>query len=188
MGRSQQPPAGALAEPRRARPVLWTSLAGRRANHGIVLCGAGGTPFESPIFWAGVLGWMGASILKILIHWHRTRHVDLGCLTSLGGMPSAHSAMVSALATSVGLSEGFGSTVFVLALFFALVVMLDASTVRRAAGFQARLLNQVVEVLLKEHHLPTQKLREMLGHTRMEVLAGMLMGVAIALGISLLPY
>jgi acid phosphatase family membrane protein YuiD len=145
-----------------------------------------GTPFKSPIFWAGVLGWMVASLLKILVNWHRTRRVDFRYLTSLGGMPSAHSAMVSALATSVGLSEGFGSTIFVVTLFFALVIMFDASTVRRAAGLQARLLNQVVEVMLKEHHLPTQKLKEILGHTRMEVFAGMLVGVAIGVIINLL--
>ena len=156
------------------------------ANREIVMCGPGGTPFESPIFWAGVLGWLVASILKILVNWLRTRRVDFRYLTSLGGMPSAHSATASALATSVGMSEGFGSTIFVVTLVFALVVMFDASTVRRAAGLQARLLNQVVEVMLKEHHLPTQKLREILGHTRMEVFAGMLVGVAIGMAIHLL--
>jgi len=148
--------------------------------------GVAGTPFESPIFWAGVVGWMVASILKILVNWHRTRRVDFRYLTSLGGMPSAHSAMVSALATSVGLSEGFGSTIFVVTLVFAMLVMFDASTVRRAAGLQARLLNQIVEVIVKEHHLPTQKLREILGHTRMEVFAGMLVGIVIGMAIHLL--
>jgi uncharacterized protein len=156
------------------------------ANREIVMCGAASTPFESPIFWAGVLGWLVASILKILVNWLRTRRVDFRYLTSLGGMPSAHSAMVSALATSVGLSEGFGSAIFVVTLVFAMLVMFDASTVRRAAGLQARLLNQVVEVMLKEHHLPTQKLKEILGHTRMEVLAGMLVGVAIGMAVHLL--
>lgn len=169
---------------------MWTILlidpSARIANREITMCGAAGTPFESPIFWAGVLGWMVASILKILVNWLRTRRIDFRYLASLGGMPSAHSAMVSALATSVGLSEGFGSTIFVVTLVFALVVMFDASTVRRAAGLQARLLNQIVEVLLKEHHLPTRKLREILGHTRMEVFAGMLVGVAIGMIITLL--
>ena len=86
----------------------------------------------------------------------------------------------------MGLSDGFGSTIFVITLIFALVIMLDATTVRRAAGLQATLLNEVVEVMLTQHHFPTQKLREILGHTRMEVLVGMLVGVAIGLSINLL--
>ena len=151
------------------------------ANREMVVYAAGGTPFASATFWAGVSGWLVASILKILVNWRRTRRIDFQYLTSLGGMPSAHSAMVSALATSVGLSEGFGSTIFVVTLVFAMIVMFDASTVRRAAGLQARLLNQVVDVILKEGHLPTQKLKEILGHTRMEVFAGMLVGVAVGL-------
>jgi len=127
-----------------------------------------------------------ASALKIAVNWHRTRRFDFHYLTSLGGMPSAHSAMVSALATSVGLREGFGSTIFVVTLAFSMVIMFDASTVRRAAGLQATLLNQVVDVLVKQHHLPTEKLREILGHTRVEVFAGMLVGVAVSLAITLL--
>jgi acid phosphatase family membrane protein YuiD len=96
-------------------------------------------------------------------------------------MPSAHTAMVSALATSVGLREGFRSSVFALALAFAAVVMFDAQSVRRAAGQQARLLNQIVEELFKTHHLSETKLAELLGHTRVEVFVGMLMGVGVAL-------
>jgi acid phosphatase family membrane protein YuiD len=90
--------------------------------------GVAGTPFNSSIFWSGVSGWMMASILKILVNWHRTRRVDFHYLTSLGGMPSAHSAMVSALATSVGLCEGFGSGIFVVTLVFSMLIMFDAST------------------------------------------------------------
>ena len=145
-----------------------------------------GTIFESSVFWSGVSGWMAASILKIVVNGHRTRRVDFHYLTSLGGMPSAHSAMVSALATSVGLREGFGSTIFVVTLAFALVIMFDASTVRRAAGLQATLLNQIVDVVIKEHHLPTEKLREILGHTRVEVFAGMLIGIVVGFAINLL--
>jgi len=136
-----------------------------------------GTLFDSSIFWSGVLGGLIASILKMVVNWQRRGRVDFRSLTSLGGMPSSHSAMVSALATSVGLCEGSGSTIFVVTLAFALVVMFDASTVRRAAGLQATLLNQIVDVALKQHHLPTEKLKEILGHTRVEVFAGMLVGV-----------
>lgn len=144
------------------------------------------TPFASSIFWSGVLGWTVASILKIVVNWRRTNQVDFRYLTSLGGMPSAHSAMVSALTTSVGLREGFGSTIFVVTLAFSMVIMFDASTVRRASGHQAVLLNQIVAVIRKEHHLPTEKLREILGHTRVEVFAGMLVGVAVSILVGLL--
>jgi uncharacterized protein len=148
--------------------------------------GVADTPFGSPLFWSGALGWTVASVLKIVVNWHRTRRVDFHYLTSLGGMPSAHSAMVSALTTSVGLREGFGSTIFVVALAFSIVIMFDASTVRRAAGLQATLLNQIVEVVRKEHHLPREKLREILGHTRVEVFAGLLVGVVVGIVVTLL--
>jgi len=141
--------------------------------------------FEAPAFWSSLSGWMVASVLKILVNWGRTRRVDFRCLTSLGGMPSAHSAMVSGLATSVGLSEGFGSTIFVVALVFAVVVMFDASTVRRATGLQAQLLNQIVDEVFKQHRLPIQRLKEILGHTRMEVLVGMLVGITAGVIINL---
>jgi uncharacterized protein len=101
-------------------------------------------------------------------------------------MPSAHSAMVSALALSVGLNAGFGSQVFVLAAAFATVVMFDASTVRRAAGQQARILNEMIAELFKAHRLSERKLKELLGHTRMEVFTGMLLGVAVALVVNTL--
>ena len=147
--------------------------------------GVANTPFGSSIFWSGVLGWTVASILKIVVNWRRTRRVDFHYMTSLGGMPSAHSAMVSALATSVGLREGFGSTIFIVTLAFSMVIMFDASTVRRAAGLQATLLNQIVDVVLKQHHLPREKLREILGHTRVEVFAGMLVGAAVGIVVHL---
>lgn len=143
-----------------------------------------GDLFRSVIFWSGVLGWIVASVLKILVNLGRTGRLDFQYLVSLGGMPSAHSALVCGLTTSVGLREGFGSTIFVVSLAFAVVVMFDASTVRRAAGLQARLLNQVVDEVFSEHHLSTQKLKEILGHTRTEVLAGMLVGIAVSLGLN----
>jgi uncharacterized protein len=75
---------------------------------------------------------------------------------------------------------------FVVTLAFALVIMFDASTVRSAAGLRATLLNQVVDGVLKEHHLPKDKLREILGHTRVEVFAGMLVGVVVSTAINFL--
>lgn len=135
--------------------------------------------FKSPIFWSGFFGWMAASLLKMLPNLRKTGRVDFQYLVALGGMPSAHSAMVSGLATAMGIHEGFGSPIFVITFAFAAVVMFDASTVRRATGLQARLLNQIVEEVYKHHHLSTQKLKEILGHTRKEVFVGMLVGIAV---------
>ncbi len=135
--------------------------------------------FKSPIFWSAFTAYIGASFLKILGNLRRTRKVDFQYLTTLGGMPSAHSAMVSGLATSVGLKDGFDSTAFAITFAFAVVVMFDASTVRRATGLQARLLNQIVDEVYKNHHLSTQKLIEILGHTRLEVFAGMSVGILV---------
>ena len=145
-----------------------------------------GEMFRNVSFWSAFFGWMVAGLLKMAGNLRRTGRVDFQYLASLGGMPSAHSAMVSALATSIGMQEGFSSSVFVLAVAFAGIVMFDASTVRRATGQQARLLNSIVEELFKAHHLSEQKLKDLLGHTRTEVIAGFLVGVAVAVVLNLL--
>lgn len=131
--------------------------------------------------WSAVLAWGIAQTIKMAADYRRGGRLDFSVLVSTGGMPSAHSAMVSALATSVGLRAGFGSAVFAVTLIFALVVMFDAQSVRRAAGQQARMLNQIIAELFEQHHFSQQKLAELLGHTRTEVFAGLLTGVAVAL-------
>ncbi len=137
--------------------------------------------FSSRSFWSPFWAWFLAQGCKAIIGFLRTRRIDFGYLVSTGGMPSAHSSMVGGLATSIGLEAGFGSPVFALALLFALIVMFDAATVRRAAGHQARLLNQIVDELFHEHRLSEQKLAELLGHTRLEVFMGFVLGIVTAL-------
>ena len=139
--------------------------------------------FATPWFWSAFCGWTLAQCIKMSADLLRTGRLDLSYLVSTGGMPSAHSAMVTALATSIGLREGLGSPLFAVTLAFAVVVMFDAQSVRRAAGQQARLLNQLVQELFKEHHLSKQKLAEFLGHTRTEVFAGLLLGLVTALAV-----
>ena len=133
-----------------------------------------------PSFWAALFGWLIAQTIKMICSLIQTRRLDFSYMVSTGGMPSAHSAMASALATSLGLCMGTDSALFALGIAFALVVMFDAQSVRAAAGHQAKLLNQIVDELLHEHHLSEQKLKELLGHTRMEVFMGMLTGIATA--------
>ena len=133
-----------------------------------------------PSFWAALFGWLIAQTIKMGCSLLETKRLDFSYMVSTGGMPSAHSAMASALATSLGLCLGFDSALFSLGVAFAIVVMFDAQSVRAAAGEQARLLNQIVDELLHEHHLSEKKLKELLGHTRVEVLMGMLTGIATA--------
>lgn len=143
--------------------------------------------FKSVCFWSPFLAWMLAQLTKMLYQFTHTRRFDFNYLISTGGMPSAHSAMVSGLATSTGLMMGFNSPIFDVSLAFALLVMFDAATVRRAAGAQARLLNKMVDEIFKEHRLPENRLAELLGHTRLEVFAGMIMGILMALLITSIP-
>ncbi|KAL8532800.1 hypothetical protein ACS0TY_009127 [Phlomoides rotata] len=106
---------------------------------------------------------------------------DLKQLIASGGMPSSHSATVTALAVAIGLQEGFGGSSFAVALVLALVVMYDATGVRLHAGRQAEVLNQIVCELPSEHPLAeTRPLRELLGHTPPQVVAGATLGFVTA--------
>lgn len=139
--------------------------------------------FHNPSFLSALFGWFAAQSIKFTWNLITKHECDFRYMISTGGMPSAHSATVSALATSVGIREGIGSSMFAVTLAFALIVMFDAQSVRRAAGQQARLLNQIVAEIFKEHHLSTHKLAELLGHTRLEVFAGMMLGIGIGLAV-----
>ena len=115
---------------------------------GIVADWNAGHFFTHPWFWASFCAWMAAQTIKLLRSLRTTHTVDFEYLVSTGGMPSAHSAMVAGLATSIGLTEGFGTPIAMLALGFAVVTMFDAATVRRAAGEQAKVLNSMFCILV----------------------------------------
>jgi uncharacterized protein len=119
--------------------------------------------------------------LKLIIDVIKNGKVSLRVLTTTGGMPSAHSAFVTSLATGVGQVKGWDSVEFAIATIFAIIVMYDAAGVRQAAGKQARILNQLVDELFSEdHHFNEQRLKELLGHTPVQVIAGAGLGIAIA--------
>ena len=136
--------------------------------------------FTTPWFWSAFGAWSLAQIVKMFNAFLRTRRLDFHYFVSTGGMPSAHSAMVCALATSIGITEGFDHAVTMLAASFAAITMFDAASVRRAAGHQARVLNQMIDELFKQHKLKQTRLKELLGHTRKEVFVGMALGIAVA--------
>lgn len=134
--------------------------------------------FANRVFQATFLVWGAAQVLKFVIELIYRRRVNFRLLTTAGGMPSSHSAAVSALTTSIAIREGVSSSVFVLSLLFAVVTMYDAAGVRRAASIQAHILNQMIEELFKGHPISENKLRELLGHTPVEVFAGLVLGIA----------
>ena len=141
------------------------------------------TLFCTPWFLSAFVGWSLAQTIKMATGLVKTKRVDFRYLLSTGGMPSAHSSLVCALLTAIGLTEGFGAPITMLATAFAAITMFDAANVRRAAGNQATVMNQMIQELFKEHRLSQMRLKELLGHTRKEVFAGMFLGVAVAIGI-----
>lgn len=136
---------------------------------------------HNPVWWAGFLSWLLAQGIKMLSNLLVTHRVDFSYLVSTGGMPSAHTATVCGLATAIGWLYGCDSALFTVSLAFAILTMLDASTVRYAAGQQARLLNEIVDELFEHHRLAEEKLKELLGHTRLEIFMGMIIGILVGL-------
>ncbi|MFH0914220.1 MAG: divergent PAP2 family protein [Chloroflexota bacterium] len=125
--------------------------------------------------------WLVAQMLKVLISLVKDKELNLTYLVDMGRMPSAHATLVCSLATIVAKVHGLGSPVFAIALFFALVVMYDAAGVRQTVSQQSAILNRMLDELLKGHTEFEQRLREFIGHTKLEVVAGALLGVSVAL-------
>ena len=122
-----------------------------------------------------------AQSIKILSKFLKTGHLDMRILARTGGMPSSHSCCTMGMAVSVGLIEGFNSVAFAIALCLALIVMYDAAGVRRTVGLQARVLNQIMVELFSEHpRLSSERIKEFLGHTPVEVFVGAAIGSIIA--------
>jgi len=121
-----------------------------------------------------------AQALKFLVYLVQHRTLNLRALVETGGMPSAHSAFVTALATGVGQVAGWDSMEFAIATVFAFIVMYDAAGVRQAVGKQARILNQIIDEIFQEGHtLNEDRLKELLGHTPVQVIVGSLLGIAV---------
>ena len=133
--------------------------------------------FSNRILQAVFVPWLIAQISKPIIEYIRKRRINMRLLVSAGGMPSSHSASVCALATAVGIQESVTSTLFAMAFLFAIIVMYDAAGVRRAASIQAHILNQIIDELFQGHPISETRLRELLGHTPVEVVAGAVLGV-----------
>lgn len=135
---------------------------------------------QNKVFITTLYAWIIAQAIKVIIGVIREKKFDFRWLIGTGGMPSSHAAGASCLATALGLEYGFESPYFALAASFAIVVMFDAQGVRRATGRQARILNQVMDDIYWRGRTSEGRLRELIGHTPIEVLAGSLVGIIIA--------
>lgn len=133
------------------------------------------------LFWVTCIAWGLAQSLKVLLGVIRTKKFDFKWFIGTGGMPSAHAAGASALAVTTGLEYGFNSGIFALSFFFAMVTMFDAQGVRRSTGSQARILNKVMEDISWRGKIQEERLKELIGHTPFEVIAGSLIGILLGI-------
>ena len=139
--------------------------------------------FTNPFLITGMSSWLVAQVLKMIINAIINKSFSLGWLFSDGGMPSGHSATVSSLAVFTLLQRGPSSFEFAIAMILAIIVCHDATGVRQETGKQAVLLNEIIESfeVLTSKKLPEVKLKEYVGHTPVQVFAGVSLGVAMAL-------
>ena len=136
---------------------------------------------QNKVLGAALAAWVVAQTLKVLLAARRRKEFDIRWFLGTGGMPSAHSAGVSALAIAVGRQIGFHTPGFAVALIFALVTMFDAQGVRRAVGRQAIAFNHLIDELYVKGQVSQERLLELLGHTPVEVLVGAALGFGIAI-------
>lgn len=140
-----------------------------------------GNILNNSVLLVAVISCLIAQVSKLAIELIKNRKVDMRSLVTTGGMPSAHSALVTSLATGIGQTSGWASSEFAIATIFAIIVMYDAAGVRQAAGKQARILNQMIDELFHEkHELNEDRLKELLGHTPFQVLVGSALGITIS--------
>lgn len=130
---------------------------------------------------AVVVSWFLAQSLKVIIYQRQEGAWNFWHFFEAGGMPSAHSASVTALTVSIGLVYGFDTALFTACLVFGLIVMYDATGVRRAAGKQAEMLNKIVDDIYSTGKIRIEKLKEILGHDPVEVLAGAFLATIVTL-------
>jgi acid phosphatase family membrane protein YuiD len=133
--------------------------------------------FENHILIPALTAWSLAQLIKLPLEFVRTRRWNWGIVFSTGGMPSSHSALVAGTSYAIGLYVGFDSPLFALSVAIAMVVIYDATGIRRQAGKHARIINAIVNDLASGHPLKEEQLREMLGHTPLQAAGGVLLGL-----------
>jgi acid phosphatase family membrane protein YuiD len=139
------------------------------------------TLLDNRVLVAAFVAWAVAQISKTIIDLLQQRKLVLSRLVSSGGMPSSHSALVTGLATATGRIAGVSSATFAIAVVLASIVMYDAAGVRRAVSIQARILNQMIDEAFQGSPMAEKRLRELIGHTPIQVIVGGLLGVGVGL-------
>ena len=135
---------------------------------------------KNVILMSALSAWFLAQVLKTITSFWKMKEFNAERLVGAGGMPSSHTSLVVALASAVAFHDGFDSPLFAVSSVLAAIVMYDAAGVRRAAGKQAKVINKLVREMKVEHTVRDTRLKELLGHTPLEVLAGAVLGISIA--------
>lgn len=137
--------------------------------------------FQNEIFVTVLSAWFIAQSAKVFLGVISEKRFNFRWFVDTGGMPSSHAATVSALATAIGLKYGFSSSIFAITLVFAWIILMDAQGFRRSAGKQAEILNMVLDDIYWKKKIKEERLKELLGHTPVEVLIGATIGILVAI-------
>ncbi|HTY81601.1 MAG TPA: divergent PAP2 family protein [Dehalococcoidales bacterium] len=129
-----------------------------------------------------VCAWAVTQFIKVIVGLVRKKQFDFRTFVTTGGMPSSHSAIVSALATSVAIADGIKSVTFAISTVLAFIVMYDAAGLRRSVGQQAQVLNRILKELRERRSIAyfEKDLRELIGHSALQVIVGACIGIAIS--------
>ncbi|HLO32324.1 MAG TPA: divergent PAP2 family protein [Anaerolineales bacterium] len=138
--------------------------------------------FQNRVLIAGLIAWALAQIVKIPLDYFRTRRWNWALLLTTGGMPSSHSALMTATTLAIGLYYGFDHPTFALGVALTMIVTYDAAGVRQQAGIHAQRINLLFDELLRGHPINENDLREVIGHTPLEVAGGIVLGLVVATG------
>ncbi len=139
------------------------------------------TLLDNRVLVAAFMAWAVAQVSKTIIDLFQQRKLVLSRLVSSGGMPSSHSALVTGLATATARIAGVSSATFAIAVVLASIVMYDAAGVRRAVSIQARILNQMIDEAFQGSPMAEKRLRELIGHTPIQVIVGGMLGIGVGL-------
>jgi acid phosphatase family membrane protein YuiD len=138
--------------------------------------------FQNKALIAGLIAWALAQVIKIPLYYIQTRKWNWALLFTTGGMPSSHSALMTATTLAIGLYYGLDHPTFALGIAVTMIVTYDAAGVRQQAGIHAQRINIIFEELMRGHPINENDLREVLGHTPLEVAGGILLGLVVATG------
>jgi len=141
-----------------------------------------GALFQNKVLIAGLIAWLMAQVIKMPLNYFYTRKWNWALLLTTGGMPSSHSSLMTGTVFAIGLYHGFDNPLFALGVAITMIVTYDAGGVRRQAGIHAQRINVLFGELLQGHPVSEKDLREVLGHTPLEVMGGILLGLVIATG------